>query len=120
MANPSKLEAMIVLQDLVVASSAFEGTVTLAADPELLQVAEQALIEHRQKEARSRAREQHIKTLAENLRAFRQEPSRKTFSHLINSCQLSTEVEEVFDFILETLRPAGLPREGPFGLVFNR
>lgn len=38
--------------------------------------------------------------------------------YLVQPCQFPTEGE--FEFIPETLRPAGLPREGPFVWWFSR
>jgi Protein of unknown function (DUF2815) len=118
MAIPSGLENILKLEDLiaqdvVVPAGVFQGALVRNAT-ELFQVAEQALMEHRRQETLKQAHERHLKQLDHGLRAFRQEPSRKTFIYLMQSCQFPTEAEEAFDFILETLRPAGLPREGPF------
>ena len=74
----------------------------------MLDAAEQALIRHKRKteadEAFSRA-----------LRVFRARPTRTVFAMLIMAWKESCATDyDVFEFIAETLRSGGLPRDGPF------
>ena len=81
-------------------------------DPGMLQAAEQALAAHHAQIAK----EQKIRDFYDAVRAFRQNPGPLSFDVMGAAWRASTgqSSSELFTYIVETLRPGGLPRDGPF------
>ena len=80
--------------------------------PGMLQTAETALEQYRAQlnsEATAKA-----KNFIEAQWLYRREPSLSSFNYLMNNCQTSADKVEAYNFITETLRPEGFPRDGPF------
>jgi hypothetical protein len=73
----------------------------------MLAAAEQALATEREKTRIEQG-------FNDALRAFRRDPNSSTFSNLALRCRGHADLGFAFDHIVETLRPAGLSRDGPF------
>jgi len=91
----------------------------MQADPGLMQVAEQALVRERARVKREAEREQEERMLDLAMREFRQSPEGRTFANLVSRWHRGSEGNlgvslNIFDFVVETLRPGGMPRDGPF------
>ena len=82
------------------------GIPGVSASTEMLALAEQAL-------AAERDRVKHEREHPIAQRAFRRFPCGDNFIRLLDTAPLN-ERRNLFQFIVETLRPAGLAREGPF------
>jgi hypothetical protein len=90
------------------------------ADPGMLQAAENALLAHQAQEAREAERRRQEEGFDNAIRQFRRNPCHATFRNLVvygvGNSNFDNAVFnlKLFDFVVETLRPAGLPRAGPF------
>ncbi len=76
-------------------------------DHGLMLVAEQALEAERERVKKEEG-------FDNALRRFRRAPDQASFAHLVSQCRAINDFRFAFDFIVETLRPQGLPRDGPF------
>jgi hypothetical protein len=90
-------------------------------NPNLLEVAETALENYHAQEARRVEKELRDREFVDALRAFRHDPRGTAFRNLMVTFKAAAPpileagmLDLLFTFIVETLRPAGLSRDGPF------
>jgi hypothetical protein len=108
-------------QDILHASNLVRAqTHQILATPDhgksILTVADEALTAH-QAAVKEHERQQALaKMRYDAMRRFRRRPDTMTFNDLFNGWTTATgnDKHELFLFLVETLRPGGLPRDGPF------
>ena len=114
--NPAKADTATAQAMIRDAEREFEKTKLLplvetfmTPDPNLMQVAQEAL-------AAERRRVDAVKLLGKAMREFRRAPSGSLYIQLADAWERAFPNERrlMFNFVVETLRPGGLPRDGPF------
>ena len=86
-----------------------------APDPGMMTAVENALDAHHQQMAAHQRAQDAMKRFYNAQHAFRRNPDFHTLASMVaNTDPLTRPIKEVFDTIVNVLRPGGLPRDGPF------